>query len=90
MCPRRACPARLAECRREVREMIGFFGLIFSIIIFCVFIGMFIRLGRIVTVLTKMAVHQGAIEKERPESPPYATHFAPSRGKKVAEEDQAM
>ena len=46
--------------------MQGFIGLIFSIIVFCVFIGIFIRLGRIETILTKMAVHQGAIEKEKP------------------------
>ena len=45
--------------------MIGFFGLIFSIILFCVFIGMFIRLGRIEGVLIKMATHQGAIREER-------------------------
>ena len=43
--------------------MIQFLGLIFSIIIFCVFIGMFIRLGRIERVLIKMATHQGAIQK---------------------------
>ena len=46
--------------------MLGFLGLICSIIIFCVFIGIFIRLGRIERILTKMAVHQGAIEKENP------------------------
>ena len=36
---------------------------IFSIIVFCIFVGIFLRLGRIVTVLEKMALHQGAIEK---------------------------
>lgn len=46
--------------------MVEFIGSIFSIIMFCIFIGIFMRLGRIATVLTKMAVHQGAIKKERP------------------------
>lgn len=50
--------------------MFGFlgaiFGFIFSVIVFCVFVGMFLRLGRIEKILSKMAVHQGAIERERP------------------------
>ncbi|HUL20064.1 MAG TPA: hypothetical protein VLZ10_01325 [Thermodesulfobacteriota bacterium] len=37
--------------------------LIFYVIVFCIFIGMFLRLGRIEFILKKMALHQGAIEK---------------------------
>jgi hypothetical protein len=41
-------------------------GFIFSIIVFCISWGMFLRLGRIEIILKKMAIHQGAIEKEPP------------------------
>jgi len=44
---------------------------IFSIIVFCIFCGMFLRLGRIETILKKIAIHQGAIEKETPPKEPY-------------------
>ncbi len=40
-----------------------FLAFIFSIVVFCIFVGIFMRLGRIATVLEKMALHQGAIEK---------------------------
>jgi hypothetical protein len=43
-----------------------FLALIFSIIVFCIFVGMFVRLGRIEIILKKMAVHQGAIENGTP------------------------
>jgi hypothetical protein len=36
---------------------------ILSVVLFCVVIGIFMRLGRIETILTKMATHQGAIPK---------------------------
>ena len=36
---------------------------IISVIIFCVFIGMFLRLGRIEKILKSIAVHQGAITR---------------------------
>lgn len=38
-----------------------FITLIVSVILFCVFIGMFIRLGRIDKTLKKMAIHSGAM-----------------------------
>ena len=41
-------------------------GFISSIIVFCISCGMFLRLGRIEIILKKMAIHQGAIEKEAP------------------------
>jgi hypothetical protein len=41
-----------------------FLALIFSIIVFCIFVGIFLRLGRIEIILKKMAIHQGAIENE--------------------------
>lgn len=40
-------------------------GLIFSVIVFCIFMGMFYRLGRIEQLLREMAVHQGAITREQ-------------------------
>jgi hypothetical protein len=43
--------------------MIALLSLILSVVVFCVFIGIFIRLGRIELILRAMAVHQGAIEK---------------------------
>ena len=49
-----------------------FCGLIFSIIVFCISCGMFLRLGRIEIILKKMAIHQGAIEKEVPPNALYA------------------
>jgi hypothetical protein len=58
--------------KREVKEMGGImvFGwvmaFIFSIIVFCIFCGMFLRLGRIEIILKKMAIHQGAIEEKVP------------------------
>jgi len=43
---------------------------IFSMVVFCIFCGMFLRLGRIETILKKIAIHQGAIEKETPPEEP--------------------
>lgn len=43
----------------------GIIALIFSIIVFCVFIGMFMRLGRIEAVLKLIALNRGAIKEER-------------------------
>ena len=37
---------------------------ILSLVLFCVVIGIFIRLGRIEGILIKMAKHQGAITNE--------------------------
>jgi hypothetical protein len=45
-------------------SVIIFCTFIFSVIIFCILCGIFVRLGRIEIILKKMAIHQGAIEKE--------------------------
>ena len=58
--------------RKEVKKMRGLIGFgsitafSFLVIIFCIFCGIFVRLGRIEIILKKMAIHQGAIEKEAP------------------------
>jgi hypothetical protein len=65
---------------KEVKKMWGIMGFgsvmafIFSIIVFCIFCGMFLRLGRIEIILKKMAIHQGAIEKEDLLEEPYFTN----------------
>jgi hypothetical protein len=41
--------------------MIAFLSLAITVVLICIFIGMFMRLGRIERVLIKMAIHQGAI-----------------------------
>ncbi len=51
--------------------MIAFISLIISVIVFCIFIGMFLRLGRIEGILLKMALHQGAIDKKEAEEEKY-------------------
>lgn len=44
--------------------MIEILACIFSIIVFCVFVGIFLRLGRIEIILRETALHQGAIDKQ--------------------------
>jgi hypothetical protein len=46
--------------------MMAFFSLVslvITVVLICIFIGMFMRLGRIEQVLRQMAIHQGAIPK---------------------------
>ena len=42
-----------------------FINFVLAVIIFCVFIGMFVRLGKIRDTLIDMALHQGAIKDQR-------------------------
>jgi hypothetical protein len=42
---------------------------ILSVVLFCVVIGIFMRLGRIETILSKTAKHQGAIEDQTDNGP---------------------
>jgi hypothetical protein len=54
-------------------ELIGFsslIGFVFAIIVFCIFVGMLLRLGRIEILLREMALHQGAIQKEQEQKAP--------------------
>ena len=51
--------------------MIAFLSLAITVVLICIFIGMFMRLGRIERVLIKMAIHQGAIPRESPNNDVY-------------------
>jgi hypothetical protein len=42
--------------------MLAFVELFFWIVAFCIFVGIFIRLGKIENILQRMAIKQGAIE----------------------------
>jgi len=51
-----------------MRELTGlwlFINFVLAVIIFCVFIGIFVRLGKIRDTLLDMALHQGAIKDQR-------------------------
>ena len=52
-----------------MRGLIGFGSITafsFLVIMFCIFCGIFVRLGRIENILKKMAIHQGAVKEEAP------------------------
>lgn len=58
--------------RKEAEKMRGLIGFgsitafSFLVIMFCIFCGIFVRLGRIENILKKMAIHQGAVKEEAP------------------------